>query len=131
MRDKLNNDKKEQEMKKELTCIVCPTGCSITVELDDNKNVVSVNGNSCKRGEKYASEEVSAPKRTLTALVRVENGITRVTSVKTSTSIPKEMINDIIEEIGNIKLTAPVEIGDVVLSNVLNSGADIVVTRRA
>ena len=117
-------------MKKELTCIVCPTGCSITVELDD-KNVVSVNGNSCKRGEKYASEEVSAPKRTLTALVRVENGITRVTSVKTSTSIPKEMINDIIEEIGNIKLTAPVEIGDVVLSNVLNSGADIVVTRRA
>lgn len=118
-------------MKKELTCIVCPTGCSITVELDDNKNVVSVNGNSCKRGEKYASEEVSAPKRTLTALVRVENGITRVTSVKTSTSIPKEMINDIIEEIGNIKLTAPVEIGDVVLSNVLNSGADIVVTRRA
>ena len=37
-------------MIRELTCIVCPVGCSLKVELD-NSEVVSVSGNTCPRGE--------------------------------------------------------------------------------
>ncbi len=118
-------------MKKDLTCIVCPTGCSITVELNAKNEVVSVVGNSCKRGEKYASEEVTAPKRTVTALVRVENGETKVTSVKTSTSVPKEMISSIIEKINSVSVKAPVHIGEIILSDVMGTGADVVITRQA
>ena len=35
---------------RELTCIRCPIGCHITVELE-NGEVKSVTGNSCPRGE--------------------------------------------------------------------------------
>ena len=33
-----------------LTCISCPMGCPITVEMEDGQ-VVSVTGNTCKRGD--------------------------------------------------------------------------------
>ncbi len=32
-----------------LTCISCPMGCQITVEMDGSE-VVGVSGNTCKRG---------------------------------------------------------------------------------
>ena len=35
---------------KELICIVCPRGCRLTV---DENNDYAVTGNSCKRGEVY------------------------------------------------------------------------------
>ena len=41
---------------RELTCIRCPIGCHITVELD-NGEVKSISGNSCPRGEEYAASE--------------------------------------------------------------------------
>lgn len=37
-----------------LTCIRCPRGCQVTVELADDGSVEDVSGNSCKRGEAYA-----------------------------------------------------------------------------
>ena len=52
-------------MKKNLTCIVCPIGCSLEVEIENN-NVVSVKGNTCPRGEKYAISECSNPERMVT-----------------------------------------------------------------
>ena len=39
--------------RKELICIGCPLGCNLTVEMDGGQ-VVSVNGNTCKRGENAA-----------------------------------------------------------------------------
>ena len=46
-------------MTKELTCVVCPAGCPMTVTLDENGNVVSVTGNTCARGKKYAESEIT------------------------------------------------------------------------
>ena len=42
--------------KRELTCIVCPMGCSLEVTLEDGK-VLSVKGNGCPRGEAYGKNE--------------------------------------------------------------------------
>ena len=39
--------------RKELICIGCPLGCNLTVGMDGGQ-VVSVNGNTCKRGDDYA-----------------------------------------------------------------------------
>ena len=39
--------------RKELICIGCPMGCPVTVEMN-GENVVSVTGNTCPRGERYA-----------------------------------------------------------------------------
>ena len=54
--------------RKTLTCICCPIGCTIEAELEGN-HVLSVRGNSCPRGEKYAKSELSNPVRTLTSTV--------------------------------------------------------------
>mgnify|MGYP002870194004 CR=1 FL=1 len=117
-------------MIRELTCITCPNGCNLSVEINDGV-VVSVTGNECKRGDKYGREEVTAPKRMITAIIPVKNGKTNVTSVKTTESIPKEYIKDAMGIINNSCVDAPVCIGDVVYKNILGTGADIVVTREA
>ena len=54
--------------RKTLTCICCQIGCTIEAEVEDN-HVLSVRGNSCPRGEKYAKSELSNPVRTLTSTV--------------------------------------------------------------
>ena len=43
-------------MKKNLICVSCPLGCPIEVEIE-NGEILSVTGNTCKRGDKYARDE--------------------------------------------------------------------------
>ena len=109
---------------KELTCIVCPRGCRLTI--DDNLNVT---GNFCPRGAQYAKDELTNPKRMITSFVRVKNRKDTVVSVKTSSSVPKGMIFDVMNEISKIGVDAPTHIGDVVIKNVLGTGADIIITK--
>lgn len=109
---------------KELTCIVCPRGCRLTI--DDELNVT---GNSCPRGAQYAKDELTNPKRMITSFVRVKNRENTVVSVKTSTSIPKGMIFDVMNEIDKVRVSAPTKIGDIAIKNVLNTGADIIITK--
>lgn len=54
---------------KEITCIVCPLGCRIQVEMEGGE-IKSVKGYSCSRGLEYAKNEVTMPKRTITTSVR-------------------------------------------------------------
>lgn len=109
---------------KELTCIVCPRGCRLFI--DDELNVT---GNSCPRGAIYAKDELTNPKRMITSFVRVKNREDTVCSVKTSTSIPKGMIFEVMEEISKVGVNAPTHIGDIAIKNVLNTGADIIITK--
>lgn len=111
-------------MSKELTCIVCPRGCRLTI--DDNLNVT---GNSCPRGAQYAKDEMTNPKRMITSIVRVKNRENLMASVKTSVSIPKGKIFDVMAEIEKVSVNAPVHIGDVVIKDVLGTGSDIVATK--
>lgn len=46
-------------MTKLYTCICCPNGCDITVELD-NGSLVSFSGNKCKKGEDYIRQELTS-----------------------------------------------------------------------
>ena len=41
---------------RELTCIGCPMGCPLTVTMEAGE-VISVTGNTCKRGDIYARKE--------------------------------------------------------------------------
>ena len=82
---------------KEFTCIVCPRGCSLSI--DDDKNVT---GNTCPRGKEYAINEVTNPKRTITTTIRVSNRVDTVVSVKTSEAVPKDLIFKVMEEINKV-----------------------------
>lgn len=111
-----------------LTCINCPLGCALTVEMN-GETIIQVKGNTCKRGEVYARREVTAPVRMVTSTVRVTGGTLPVLSVKTREPIPKEKIFACVRELKRICLQAPVRIGDVVLVDVADTGVDIVATK--
>ncbi len=113
---------------KNLTCINCPLGCALTVEMN-GETILHVTGNTCKRGEVYARREVTAPVRMVTSTVRVIGGNLPVLSVKTREAIPRERIFACVRELKKISLQAPVYVGDVVLENVAGTGIDIVATR--
>ena len=113
---------------KNLTCIGCPLGCQITVELE-NGEVISVTGNTCKRGDDYARKEVTSPTRIVTSTVKVVGGKAPVVSVKTKSDIPKDKIFDCTKALKDVIVQAPVSIGDVVLENVAGTGVDIVTTK--
>ncbi len=112
--------------KRDLTCIVCPRGCALSVELDDSGAVVSVSGNLCKRGEKYAIDECTNPMRVVTSTVRCRDGA--VVSCKTADSIPKSLVFDVMKEINKTVAENTLSVGDVIISNVLGTGVDVVAT---
>lgn len=114
--------------KKELTCIGCPLGCGITVELKDGE-IVSVTGNTCKKGEDYVRKELTNPTRIVTSIVRVKGGKIPMVSVKTEADIPKGKIFDCTKALQNVIMDAPVRIGDVVLADVAGTGVAIVATK--
>ena len=113
-------------MTRELTCIVCPLGCSLAVEMSDGK-VQSVSGNTCPRGKVYAEKECINPVRTITSTVRCEDG--SVLPVKTEAPIPKDKIFDAMKIINNASVRLPISIGDVIIEGVY--GSKVVATKNA
>ena len=114
--------------KRELICIGCPMGCPLTVTLDGGA-VVTVQGNTCPRGDAYARKEVTAPTRIVTTTVRVTGGTLPAVSCKTRSDIPKGKIFECVKALKGIEVPAPVHIGDVILENVADTGVDIVATK--
>lgn len=114
--------------KKELICIGCPMGCTLSVGMESGE-VISVTGNTCPRGESYAKKEVTNPTRIVTTTVKVKGGAMEMVSVKTKTDIPKGKIFDCVKELKGVQVSAPVKIGDIILRNVADTGVDIVATR--
>ena len=113
---------------KRYVCVICPNSCEIEAGYSD-KGGLNVRGNLCKKGEEYVRKELLSPERGLTATVLVKGGILPLASVKTSKPIPKKLMKQAAAEISKIEAEAPLKIGDVVLKNILNSGADVVVTK--
>lgn len=113
-----------------LICIGCPNGCLVTVDKNPDGSL-SITGNTCKKGEEYARNEVTAPKRTVTSIVKVIGGKNPVVSVKTKEEIPKEKIAECMKGINRTVLKAPVSLGQVVIADVADTGVDIVATADA
>ena len=112
-------------MKRELTCIICPRGCSLTADITNG--VVTVTGNACPKGQDYAVNECTNPVRTVTATVRVSNRYNTMASVKTVTPVSKNSMMDVMTVLRKTQIEAPCQIGDVILKNVC--GSDIVITK--
>ena len=108
--------------KRELTCIVCPRGCQMTVEMGDE---ITVSGNLCPRGKVYAQNECVNPQRTITSTDRTSDG--GVVAVKTEGTIPKAKMMECMEIINSIVLDLPVKVGDVAYEDAF--GTRIVVTQ--
>ncbi|MCD8150330.1 MAG: DUF1667 domain-containing protein [Clostridiales bacterium] len=112
--------------KRELICIGCPMGCNLSAEMEDGK-VVSVTGNTCKRGDDYARKELTNPTRIVTSTVMVEGG--GMVSVKTASDIPKGKIHDCVRQLKGITVEAPVHIGQVIVKDIADTGVSIIATK--
>lgn len=111
---------------KELVCIVCPKGCRLQV---DEEHSYAVSGNSCPRGAEYGKNELLHPTRVLTSTVCIQGGLHRRLPVKTTAPIPKELIFEAMDALNEVRLTAPVHLGQVVIHDLLGTGVDVVATR--
>lgn len=112
-------------MKRNLTCIICPRGCSLIADI--NGDQVTVTGHTCPKGEEYAINECLHPVRTVTATVRVANRHNTMVSVKTETPVDKDRMMDVMALLRRTSVEAPLEIGDVVLPDAC--GSRIIVTK--
>jgi len=110
----------------ELICIVCPRGCHLSV---DENNGYTVTGNSCPKGAEYGKKELVAPTRVLTSIVKISGAMYPCCPVKTSTAIPKAQIKEAMDLLKDVQIKAPVKIGDVVVKNILGTGADWIATK--
>ncbi len=115
-------------MKRTFTCIVCPNGCEVEAEYEGT-HVLSVTGYFCPKGKTYVTQELTDPRRTIATSVRVEGGTLPLVSVRLTNAIPKDRIFDVMHEINRKALAAPVQIGDVVIKNILGLGSDVIVTK--
>ena len=112
---------------RKMTCIVCPMGCQIEAALDEEGHVISVTGNTCRRGENYARTELTDPRRTLTSTVRLEGSRTDVfLPVKTDGGIPKDKLFAAMDVLKNVTAKVPVKRGDVLIENFLSEGVSLV-----
>lgn len=116
-------------MEREFVCIICPNGCRILLEYE-GKNIKSIKGDECPKGKDYVKNEITNPLRVFTGSVLVGNGDFSLASVKTSVPIPKKYLKKIGEITRQLKVDAPVEIGQVVASNLLDSNIDLIATRK-
>jgi len=114
-------------MTKTLICVTCPRGCTLTVDVDGT-TINSVSGNFCPRGKKYAEDEIIAPKRSLATSVKVNGGVHPVVPVKSNKPVPKDMLFDCMKVINSVSVDAPVKLGQVLIADILGTGADIVAT---
>ena len=126
-------------VKKELTCVKCPNGCNIVVELDENgKILVNADGKPaiikeipCKPGDEWAKQEIENPTRTIASSIPVEDGNWLMVSVRTNRPIPPGKIFEVMREIREKTLKAPVAINDVIIAGPAGCDTDIIATRDA
>lgn len=110
-------------------CIGCPLGCRLEVHEDDQGEIVEVRGFSCRKGKIFAEREHTDPRRMVTTTVAVPNGRWARLPVHTSVEVPKGRVMDIVRHLRSVEVSAPIRMGDVVVVDVLGTGADVVASR--
>lgn len=115
-------------MLRKFICVVCPNGCAIEAETE-GKEILSLKGNLCRKGEEYVRGEITEPKRTISTSVLVEGGTLPLTSVRLTSPVEMSRVPDVMEVLRKVRLTAPVKAGSVVAENILSLGSDVIVTK--
>ncbi len=115
-------------MNRKLTCIVCPRGCEIEVELDGSE-IQNITGAVCDRGRNYAASEITNPMRNVSSSVLLKGGTLPLASVRLTSPVPKAKMAEIMAEIRKVSVDAPVSIGQVVVKNILGLDSDLIITK--
>ncbi len=110
-----------------ITCVGCPMGCLVTLTID-NREVVAIDGNRCKQGEKYVLEEYRNPVRILTTTLLTQGSSQLLLPVRTAGPIPKIKMLSGAKALAKIRVEPPVKIGEVVVTRPAGIEVDVVAT---
>ncbi len=111
-----------------IVCLSCPKGCRVKVKANGDE-IKDISGHECPQGIEYAKNEYLNPTRILPTTVRVKNGQIALVPVKTAAPIPKEKIGEAMQKLAEIEVKAPVELGQIIVENIAETGVDVVATR--
>ena len=111
-------------MKKELICITCPIGCHLEIAIGTEGDFI-VTGNKCKRGVLYANEELTEPKRVVTATCKIKSNSHLRIPVKTDKALPKEKIFSLLRTIYTMDLEPPIKMGDILIEDIEGTGVSL------
>ena len=113
-------------MMREMTCLECPRGCQLSI----NEDTLEVTGNNCPKGEAFARAEITNPVRILTTTAVIEAETESMLPVRTRDPIPKVRMFDAMRYIKNIRVKAPVEVGDIIVEDLVGTGVPLISTKR-
>lgn len=111
----------------ELTCIVCPRSCRISVE--EVNGELQISGNSCPRGKEHAANEYKCPMRMITTTVAIEGASLPRLPVISTGVVPKVQLQECLKTLYEIRIFAPIKEGDVVASDLCGTGVDIIAAK--
>ena len=114
--------------RRHFTCVTCPVGCEMDVDVEDGE-VLSIEGNRCAKGEEFVLQELREPMRILTTTVRIAGAKWAMLPVRTDKPIPKRLFFQVVNELAGLELQAPVKVSDVIISDVAETGADVIAAR--
>ncbi|MGC9347540.1 MAG: DUF1667 domain-containing protein [Anaerolineae bacterium] len=112
----------------EMICITCPMGCTLEVTYDGD-TVLEVEGNACPRGLAYVERELKDPRRMVATTVRVKGGLHPLVPVYTKAPFPKPRIFDLLSQLREVEVEAPVSLNQIVLHDALGTGIDVIASR--
>jgi CxxC motif-containing protein len=112
------------EKHQKIICITCPKGCRAQVWQEGE--TIEIKGKVCKKGKPYLRQEFIEPMRILTSTVVVENSRTKRLPVRTAGAVPKKELFHCLEEMMKVRARPPIEMGQVIISNILDTGVDVI-----
>lgn len=110
----------------EITCVCCSNGCVVSVD-ETNGNAVS--GNRCSNGKAYAIHQLTNPKRQVNASLPIANGDVDHIDVKTDRAVKLEHLDNILAELKEMHLEAPIYVSQVLIHDIAGTGANLVACR--
>ncbi len=113
----------------EITCIICPLACRVSLAVDGEGHIIKVTNFQCKKGKEYAVAEFRSSRRVLTTTVIVENSRHAMLPVRTNSAMPRENLFDCMDYLARVRVEPPLKSGEVIVRNILNTGSDIITTQ--
>lgn len=109
----------------QMTCPVCKNHCLLTVE--EQAGTITVSGNKCARGDLYGREELNGERKIVTYRAATTFEQVPTVEVKTTATVPKELVFKLIRLIKKQKIDRPMKRGEVLLHQPLGMELDVVI----
>jgi CxxC motif-containing protein len=110
-------------------CIGCPLGCRLELDEDAAGEIVEIRGAGCRKGDRYAAQEHSDPRRMITSTVAIEGARWRRLPVKSTAPIPRDQVRAAAAALSTVTVAAPIRLGDVIDDDLLGTGIAVIATR--